>query len=73
MIARIERQVKEHQWVIAQLTTRNNRLVKRPAERANVEAQLKRDFLVARHEPLLITWKKARPANFDGLVDPLVA
>ena len=26
-----------------------------------------------RHEPLLILWKKARPTDFDGIGDPLIA
>ena len=29
--------------------------------------------LVVRHEPLLILWKKARPIDFDGVGDPLIA
>ena len=38
-----------------------------------MEAQPERDLPIARCEPLLITWKKARPADFDGSMDPLVA
>ena len=38
-----------------------------------MEAQTERDLLVARRKPLIITWKKARPADFDVLMGPLVA
>ena len=69
MIARLQRQVEEQQQVIAQLTAGNNR----PAKRVNVEAQLERKLPVEQREPLLITWKKARLADFDGSMDPLVA
>ena len=59
-IAGLQRQVEEKQRVIAQLTTGNNR----PDKRANVEAQLERDLPIAQREPLLITWKKAKPSSF---------
>ena len=73
MITCLQRQVEEQQRVIAQLTIRNNHPVKKPTERANVEAQPERDLLVAQCKALLITWKKARLADFDDSMDPLVA
>ena len=69
MIARLQRQVEEQQRVITQFTVSNNC----SAKKGNMEAQPKRDPPIAQRKPLLIIWKKARPADFDGLIDPLVA
>ena len=38
-----------------------------------MEAQPKSDPSVTRRKPRLIIWKKARPTDFDGSIDPLVA
>ena len=38
-----------------------------------MEAQLERELPVTQRKPLLITWKKVGPADFDGSMDPLVA
>ena len=55
--------------VISQLIVANEC----PTTRDNVEAELEREPLVTKYKPLLITWRKARPIDFDGSMGPLVA
>ena len=70
LVARLQRQLEEQQRIIERLNTRQDN---RAEERVNALAPQEVAAPAAWHKPLLILWKKARPADFNGSGDPLTS
>ena len=70
LVARLQHQLKEQQRIIERLNARQDNRIE---ERVNKPALQEVAAPAARREPLLILWKKARLADFDGSGDPLTA
>ncbi|CAH9081843.1 unnamed protein product [Cuscuta europaea] len=70
LVAQLQRQLQEQQQTIDRLTANNQR---GGGEGRNAGNNHARGHGAPRQEPLMITWRKIKPTDFEGGPDPLAA